>query len=125
MATKGAHLNITKGDLAKMDLGALVEKRLMFQDPAAGTRVWEYEFEHATVNKTEWYGAQQFVDATQNQLKETDGQRFGDTRKIATIPMHIWAREVAPRAKDGNDSSIKKWLNSGDGKAFRVFKGDV
>lgn len=120
-----SHINVSKDDLSKIDLGALVSKEVLFNDPISGTRVWEYEFERGTVRKTEWYGEGAFLAATSEELKATDGQRFGDARKVASVPMHVWAREIAPRQRDGNDASIKRWLNGDAGKAFRTFKGKV
>lgn len=120
-----SYLHVSKDDLQKIDLGALVRKDVMFNDPISGTRVWEYEFERGTVRKTEWYGEGAFINAVTEERKETDGQKFGDMRKVASVPMHVWAREIAPRQRDGNDGSLKRWLNGDDGKAFRTFGGKV
>lgn len=120
-----SHFNITKDDLRKIDLGALLSKEVMFDDPISGTRVWEYEFERGTIRKTEWYGEGAFINAVSEERKSTDGQRFGDTRKVASVPMHVWAREIAPRQRDGNDGSLKRWLNGDKGAPFRTFKGTV
>ena len=83
------------------------------------------EFERGTIRKTEWYGEAAFIDAVSDERKSTDGQRFGDTRKVASVPMHVWAREIAPRQRDGNDGSLKRWLNGDKGAPFRTFKGTV
>jgi hypothetical protein len=120
--------NVSQDELRKMDLGSLVRKNMIFDDPKMGIRVIEYEFELGTVNKTIWYAQNAFMDA----LKEIRNNNIGtksDTKsamgtKVATIPMHIWAREVAPRQKDGNDTSLKKWLN-GEGSIFKVRDGEV
>lgn len=120
-----SHLHLSKDDLQKIDLGALVSKEVLFNDPISGTRIWEYEFERGTVRKTEWYGEGAFIDSVSEERKETEGQRFGEMRKVASVPMHVWARDIAPRLRDGNDGSIKSWLNGDKGKAFRTFRGKV
>lgn len=120
-----SHLHVSKDDLQNIDLGALVSKEVMFNDPISGTRVWEYEFERGTVRKTEWYGEAAFIDAVSEERKSTDGQRFGEMRKVASVPMHIWARDIASRQRDGNEASLKRWLNGDAGKAFRTFGGKV
>ena len=118
-------LHLTGDELRKMDLGALKSTSVLFDDPVAGTRIMEYEFDLGTVHKTEWYAADDFIEAVTEERNASEGDRFGDMRRVATIPMHIWAREIAPRQSDGNTGSIKRWLNSDRAKAFRTFKGKV
>lgn len=120
-----SHLHVSKDDLRKIDLGSLLRKEVTFNDPISGTRIWEYEFERGTVRKTEWYGEGAFINAVSEERKSTDGQRFGDIRKVASVPMHVWAREIAPRQRDGNEGSLKRWLNGDKGAPFRTFKGRV
>lgn len=124
-----AALNVSKDDLRKMDLGALVRKSIVYDDKETGTRVIEYEFERGTVNKTEWYDAPNFLSAVSEIRNDNQGKRFDSSSalgtKIATIPMWLWAREIAPRSKDGNHSSLKKLLNSDDLKPFRTFEGKI
>lgn len=122
-----AQININKDDLKKMELGALIDQHVIFQDPVMGTTVIEYEFELGTIHKTMWYGEQTFMDGVKelrNTGSKTDLNSALGT-KVASIPMHIWAREVAPRTKDGNEESLKKWLNDGAGKAFKVRDGNI
>jgi len=125
MTSSDLRFNIKPSDLGRMNLGALLQKRVVVDDPVSGTRVWEFEFENATVQKTEWYGEGEFLSANAEEINDNDGQRFGDMRKVASVPMHVWAREIAPRLKDGNDGSLKRWLNSSDNRPFRTFKGNI
>lgn len=120
-----SQLHVSKDDLRNIDLGALVRKEVTFNDPISGTCVWEYEFERGTVRKTEWYGEAAFINAVSEERKSTEGQRFGEMRKVARVPMHVWARELAPRIRDGNDGSVKRWLNGDKAAAFRTFRGKV
>lgn len=125
MSSKESHLNISKNDLGRLQLGALIRKDVVYHDPASGTRVWEYEYEKATIRKTEWYGEARFMEEAASLRKESDGQRFGDGKVVASVPMHVWAREIAPRVKDGNQSSLKRWLNASENAGFRTFRGKV
>lgn len=118
-------VNVTPEDLRHMDLGALIGKTLISDNPEEGRRVWEFEFELGSIHKTEWYAANDFLEATKAARNETDGQRWGDTRRIATVPMHIAVREWFPRIKDGNDGSLKRWLNDSENRPFRTFNGTV
>ncbi|MEP7454300.1 hypothetical protein [Phyllobacterium sp. SB3] len=128
--TKDSHLNITKEDLKSMDLGALVGKRLVADDTINGIRIYEYEFELGTVRKTEWYAAKEFIDFVAEERNNNIGSKFTDENaaigtKIASIPMHLWAREIAPRQRDGNQESLRKLLNSAEFKPFRTKEGNI
>jgi hypothetical protein len=52
-------------------------------------------------------------------------KRWDDGQVAARVPMAIWAREIAPRQADGNDASLKRWLNDSDNAAFRTFRGSI
>lgn len=98
---------------------------LMDDNPALGVRRWGLDLEHATIVRTEYYAANVFMEANLRERNATAGSRFGDFRHVASIPAHIWAREIAPREKAGDKASIRKWLNNSDNRAFRTFDGDV
>lgn len=100
--------------------------RLLSDNPYLGTRVWELELdENHTIRRTEYYAANDFMEANAAERNASDGQRFGDMAKVASVPMHIWAREIVPRVQDGNHASIRKWLNASDNRPFRTFRGNV
>ncbi|PSH64660.1 hypothetical protein [Phyllobacterium sophorae] len=128
---KESHLNISKDIIKSMDLGALLRTEVIYDDAFTGTRIIEYEFELGTVRKTQWYGAQKFIDGITELRNNNIGNKFNDGEdnavgtKVASIPMHIWAREIAPRQKDGNQESLKKLLNSADFAPFRTKEGTI
>ena len=99
---------------------------LVSDDPINGVRVWEFDLDDTqTIVRTEYYAAEPFMDMNAEQMKSSDGARWGDGRVVASVPLHIWAREIAPRLRDGNDGSIKRWLNDTDNQAFRTFRGSI
>lgn len=99
---------------------------LVYHDPLYGTRVWEKDMGDGTsVRRTEYYASQEFMEANKRQRNEGEGKRWEGGKIVASIPMHIWAREIAPRMRDGNDASVKRWLNDPDNVAYRTFKGRV
>ena len=61
--------------------------------------------EEATIIKTEYYVANAFMEANLAQRNATAGQRFGNFRHVASTPMHIWAKEIAPRQQQGDLAS--------------------
>jgi hypothetical protein len=98
---------------------------LMDDNPDLGVRRWGLDVEDGTIIRTEYYQANAFMEANLNQRNLTAGQRFGDFRHVASVPMHIWARQIAPRLKQGDQASLKRWLNDGDQRPFRTFEGKV
>jgi hypothetical protein len=123
-------LNVSADELRKMDLGAHLATHVIYDD--GSTRVEEHEFELGSVQKTTWYRPEPFMSAVKEQANDNQGKTFKQLEtseelgtKIGTYPMWMWAREIAPRQKDGNEKSLKKWLNEGDGKAFRTFEKTI
>jgi hypothetical protein len=56
---------------------------------------------------------------------ETTGERWGDGQKVASIPIHIWQRELAEAQREGDDKYVNRWLNDPDHKKFRTKDGKV
>jgi hypothetical protein len=95
-------------------------------DPFLGVRRYELDLDdQRTVVRTEYYAVDAFMETNAALRNESDGKRFGDGQVVASVPLHIWAREIAPRRQDGNDVSLKRWLNNSDNRAFRTFRGKV
>lgn len=99
---------------------------LLSDEPELGVRRWGLDLDdEKTIVRTEYYEADSFMEANAAQLKASAGARFGDGQVVASIPMHIWARQIAPRQRDGNTASLKRWLNDPDNICFRTFRGKV
>lgn len=102
--------------------------RLVYDD-GVGTRKYERdapEFgEWATLEKTEFYAADTFYGANQALLNESAGQRFGDFQMVASVPMTVWANELAQPIKEEDWRYIKRFLNDGENRAYRTFRGKV
>lgn len=99
---------------------------LLSDDPVLGVRRYALDLDdERSVIRTEYYAVDAFMTANAEQYKASEGQRFGKGRMVASIPMHIWARQIAPRMRDGNIQSLKKWLNDFDNRCFRTFRGRV
>ena len=90
---------------------------LMDDNPYLGVRRWGLDDDNGTTIRTEYYMANAFMEANLTQRNESVGQRFGSFRHVASIPMHIWAREIAPRQQQGDQSSIKRWLNDSENRS--------
>ena len=98
----------------------------LVSDDGVGTRVWEAPYDdHMTIVKTEYYATEEFFGANSEEYKDSEGQKFGDFRKVASIPMHIWARKLAEAQRNGDQKYIKKFLNDYDNRCYRTFKGKI
>lgn len=84
--------------------------------------------------KTEVFAPDQFLDANVSERNDNEGQRWGvgmgsdkggnmPLVKVASIPMNVWARDLASRAKDPDHK--KWWLNRSENEPFRVRKGKL
>jgi hypothetical protein len=98
---------------------------LISDDPYLGVRRYGLDLEEHTIIKTEYYVANEFMEANLRQRNASTNERFGDFRHVASIPMHIWAKEIVPRQAQGDQKSLKKWLNDYDNLPYRTFRGKV
>ena len=98
---------------------------LISHDPLTGRQVWVYEDEQFFHVRTTYPLIDELIDHNAAIRNETAGQRWGEGKLVASIPEHIYYREIAPARRDGDESYIKRWLNDADHRAFRTFDGKV
>lgn len=100
--------------------------RFFDEDPTAGIRRWVLDMGNGqTVMRTEYLETDNLLDANAEVLNASTGQRWGEGKLVARIPMHIWAREILPARQQRDEKYIKKWLNDFDHSKFRTFSGKV
>ena len=78
--------------------------------------------------KTENLVEESLLKFNQESLNMSHGQRFRDEpmgTKMASIPLNIFYRDLAPRLKEGDQDFMKWFLNHGDNKPYRTFRGRV
>lgn len=66
------------------------------------------------------------VDANAEAVKATEGVRFGDWNRVASVPLNILEKtglDTAVQMQD--DRFLSKWLNDGDNAGFRTSRGRV
>lgn len=104
---------------------------LISDNPHLGVRRWGKDDDNGTLIRTEYYAAVPFMEANATQYRESIGEKFGSgptgngMRHVSSVPLHIWARELAPLEKAGDMKAIKAWHNDIDHRAFRTFRGKV
>jgi hypothetical protein len=68
------------------------------------------------------------LEQNRESLNESQGKRFRDDpvgTKVASIPLNIFYRDIAPRLKDGDADYMKWFLNHENNRPYRTFRGRV
>lgn len=78
--------------------------------------------------KTENIVEEELIARNQESLNDSYGKRFRDDpmgTRIASTPLNIFYRDIAPRLKDGDEDFMKWWLNHENNRPYRTFRGKV
>lgn len=78
--------------------------------------------------KTENLAEGELIALNQQSLNESYGKRFSDDAigtKMASVPLNVFYRDLAPRLKEGDSDYIKWFLNSEQNRPYRTFRGKV
>lgn len=79
----------------------------------------EVKFYSDQAQKVQTYDAEPLVEACKAERLATEGQRWGEMRKVGTIPMAVYTRFLS--IKDNNERAkfVRKWLK--ENPAFITF----
>lgn len=78
--------------------------------------------------KTENLVEDDLLARNREDLNESYGKRFRDDAigtRVASIPLNVYYRDIAPRMKDGDRDFMRWWLNHHDNRPYRTFRGRV
>jgi hypothetical protein len=78
--------------------------------------------------KTENLVEEELIARNQEDLKDSYGKRFRDDAvgtRMASIPLNVFYRDLAPRLKDGDSDYVKWFLNHDQNRPYRTFRGKV
>lgn len=75
--------------------------------------------------KTENLVESDLLAVNKQRFDDSQTERFGDGKIIASIPLNVFYRDFASRLKDGDEDFTKWWLNSEQNRPFRTFRGRV
>lgn len=82
--------------------------------------------EHRTAFKTEFLGDDELIKANQEEFNESYGKRFGNGRKVASIPLNVFyspKSQIIEKMQSGDEEHLKWFLNSEHARPYRTFKG--
>lgn len=75
--------------------------------------------------KTENLAEPAMLEENRQLLDDSQNKRFGDGKVIGRIPLNVFYRDFASRLKDGDEDFMKWFLNHGDNRMYRTFRGKV
>lgn len=102
------------------------EWQLLRDDPETGTRRWIMAIdEHNLVVKTESYLPSLLAEANAEDLKASEGKRFGDGQVVARIPMNILYGPLLEPVRQDDKRYLRKFLNDPDNRWMRTFRGKL
>lgn len=64
----------------------------------------------------------------QESLNMSHGKRFADEpigTRVASVPLNVFYRDMAPRLKEGDQDFMKWFLNHDNNRPYRTFRGRV
>lgn len=101
--------------------------RLVDYDPFTDTSEW-YLYNHdntVTIRKIA-HNVDQLLDANEDEFNAQLNARWGDGKKVASIPPTIFEDLGLDRAlQEGDKAYFKRIINDGDFAKFRTFKGNI
>lgn len=100
--------------------------RLFEYDQPTGRSVWvKHEVDGKMTFRIDT-PVSQILDANKDAANESMGKRFGDWRRVASIPLDMMDKSGLSEANIQKDGKfISRWLNDGDNRKFRTFGGIV
>jgi len=101
--------------------------RLVDYDPFTDTSEWYlYNNDNTVTIRKIAHNVDQLLDANQKELNAQLGARWGDGKKVASIPATMFEELGLDRAlAEGDKAHFKRIINDGDYAKFRTFRGNI
>lgn len=96
--------------------------RLFSHDPVTGKTRWFLDLGDRIVMRTDTPLDALFAQNAEDRA-EAAGKRWGDGRRVASIPLDVYYKHLAKASRDGDQPYIRKFLNDSDNAKFRTFSG--
>jgi hypothetical protein len=78
--------------------------------------------------KTENLVEEELIARNQDDLNDSYGKRFRDDAvgtRMASVPLNVFYRDLAPRLKEGDADYVKWFLNNEQNRPYRTFRGRI
>lgn len=99
--------------------------RLYDYDYQTGRSQWIMHNPDGSFTMRTDYPVDKLIEQNRMELNESNGKRWGDGRRVASIPLNIYHEQLAEASHQQDDQYLSKWLNDSDHRAFRTFEGKV
>jgi hypothetical protein len=97
----------------------------LFYDPETCKETLFCETEDGKVMTQTITDVEALVEQNKAALNDSEGQRWGDGKVVASIDMPTYYNKIVPAKQNGDDAYIKRFLNDPDNRAYRTFKGNI
>jgi hypothetical protein len=90
------------------------------------SRLWIDEMSY--VQRTEYLAEDRLVESNRQAFDDSLGKRFGDGRIVARIPLNVLygsKSEIAAKLRQGDRDHLKWFLNRGEARPWRRFRGKL
>lgn len=80
------------------------------------------------IEKAEHIQDEELIALNQQEFNDSLTKRFSDDAvgtKVASIPLHIYYREIAPYQTAGDKDHLKWWLDQEANRPYRTFRGQI
>lgn len=102
---------------------------LLSEAPEIGQRRWimrDPENPYKYYVKTTSWAPSLIAEANAEMLNASAGQRFGDGKVVARIPLaDLYGPKLGPAFKAGDQPYIRKFLNDPENRHMRTFEGTI
>lgn len=93
---------------------------LFSSDLKLGRFVWKMENPDGTVTFRTDYRADGIMDANHAARMDSAGQKYGDWRRIASVPLNLHYDQMAGAISQRDDGYMDRWLREHD--KFKTFR---
>lgn len=97
---------------------------LVEYNPHLKRSVWKYFDGQRNHFKTS-YEVDDILKANAQERNATSGQRWGEWRKVASIPIGLFYDNLGVAVQNRDDKYVNKFLNDADNRHFRTFEGNL
>ena len=97
--------------------------RLLDRDELTGKETWIRFDDEGRMTVRTVMDVEGILNCNASDQVDNLNRPWGDGAVAARIPMHIWARQLAPAMQQGDDRYIAKWLNDSDHSKLRTRGG--
>lgn len=99
--------------------------KLFDHDPVTGRCVWVTYQDDKTIYRVDMPLDKIFA-ANNEAAQETNGRRFGDWNRIASVPSHLaYQNGLDDAIEQHDDKFVAKFMNDIDNRKFRTSRGRV